>query len=517
MEFDYKTEKPLVRIGSLQAEKKMKFTAHVPFDVFNLAGDKIMYGIQDKVYEVFLEESHPAEIKPMIRLAITYDLNEAQRLVQKWEKKNLKIHLIRVGENTQVSATKYIDNREYWVLATGFSSVEDAEIQRRELDDFGSYQIFQVPEKPAKGSVNIEGFKVSDGIRLVPQEEVELPFTLHNVRVGIGFHWDHRESQKMENILEFQIDKKGLITAINVLDVEHYLASVNSSEMVPDCNLEFLKAQTVVARCTVFATAGKHHYGDPFDICADDHCQCFHGSGAIQPKSMQAAKETSGQVLLFENRICDTRYAKVCGAIAETYQNVWDDRHLPYLDKFYDGLDQRKTYQTADSEENIQSFIHSNPNVFCNPKKHKIPKHLNYARQYFRWQVEYDSDELGEIVAEKSNQNIGPIRDIIPLKRGYSGRLIYVKLVGDLGELIVGKELEIRRVLSKSHLYSSCFYVKKQTDKNEKTKKLILNGGGWGHGVGLCQVGAAIMGEEGYLSDQILRHYYEAAEIKKIY
>lgn len=517
MEFDYKTEKPLVRVGSLQSEEKISFTSRVPFDVLNLSGEKVMSGEAGRRYRVEIARSKPAEITPMIRLAIAYDHEQAQTLLRQWEEKDLSLHLIRVGENAQIRKNEYVDNREYWVLATGFSSLTEAEERRRKLTDFGSYQIFQIPVKPAVGTLLIEGNEVACGIRLLPLMESRLPFTLHDVRVGIEFHWEHREDQQMENILEFQVDKKGLLAAINVLDVEHYLASVNSSEMVPECSVEFLKAQTIVARCTVFATSGKHHYGDPFDLCADDHCQCFHGSGAIQPRSLQAAEETLGQVLVHQNRICDTRYAKVCGAIGETYQNVWDDRHLPYLDKFYDNVTQPGLDQSIISEEKIREFIASSPDVFCNPEKHHVPSHLAYAHDYFRWQVGYTPEQLGEIVASKTGSNLGSIRDIIPLKRGYSGRMIYARIVGDRGEMVVGKELEIRRVLSPAHLYSSCFYVEKECDVHGKTRFLTLRGAGWGHGVGLCQVGAAIMGEEGYSCEQILHHYYQAAELKKIY
>lgn len=516
MEFDYKTERPLVRIGSLQSEERIHFTTHSAFDAVDLSGNMIMSGKAGETFEVTIGKSKPAEIKPMIRLAIAYHHEEAEQQVKKWEKEGLNIQLIRVGENSQISKNETIDNREYWILASGFSTRDEAEKQRRELDDFGSYQLFMIPEKPAEGTLMLQGQEVQSGFRLIPQDNNPLPFTLHDVRVGIGFHWDHREDQRMENILEFQIDKKGLITAINVLDIENYLASVNSSEMVAECSLEFLKAQTTVARCTVFATANKHHYGDPFDLCADDHCQCFHGSGAIQARSIRAAKETEGQVLLFDQRICDTRYAKVCGGIGETYRNVWDDRHLPYLDQFYDGPDQRDSYQPVDSEDKIRPFIASSPPVFCNPEKHKMPAYLDYAEQYFRWQITYSPEELGKIVAEK-HANLGPILDILPLKRGSSGRLIYVKLVGENGEATIGKELEIRRVLSKSHLYSSCFYVDKKTGVDGKTTQLTVHGAGWGHGVGLCQVGAAVMGEEGYTDQQILKHYYDAAELKKIY
>ncbi len=516
MEFDYKTGRPLVRIGSLQSEKSIRFTSHAAFNMVDLSGTLIMAGKEGETYEVTIGKSRPAEIKPMIRLAIAYHNEEAGQQVKKWEKVGLNIQLLRVGENTQISKNETIDNREYWVLASGFSSPEEAENQRRELADFGSYRVFMIPEKPAEGSLILQRHEIQSGFRLIPSEDMPLPFTLHDVRVGIGFHWDHREDQQMENILEFQIDKKGLITVINVLDIEHYLASVNSSEMAADCSLEFLKAQTTVARCTVFATAGKHHYGDPFDLCADDHCQCFHGSGAIKSTSIQAAKETEGEILWFDQRICDTRYAKVCGGVGETHRNVWDDRHLPYLDQFYDGPDQRDLYEPINSEDKIRPFIASSPDVFCNPARHKMPSYLDYTEQYFRWQVIYSPEELGKIVAKKYD-DIGPILDILPLKRGYSGRLIYVKLVVENGEATIGKELEIRRVLSESHLYSSCFYVDKETDAGGKTIQLTLHGAGWGHGVGLCQVGAAVMGEEGYTDQQILKHYYAAAELKKIY
>lgn len=517
MEFDYKTDRPLVRVGSLQSEKKINFTSLVPFNVVDLSGEVLLTEKSEKSFEVSIVNSEPADLKPMIRLAISYNQTKTRQLVKKWEKSGLQVHFIQVGENTQICKDEYIDNREYWILASGFSSREEAEQRRRELQDFGSYQVFLIAEKPANGKLLIENKVVENGIRLLPIQDGQFPFILNDVRVGIGFHWDHRENQKMENILEIRIDKKGLLTAINVLDLEHYLASVNSSEMAPKCNLEFLKAQTVVARSTVFATAGKHHYGDPFDICADDHCQCFHGSGAIQPKSLQAAEESQGLILLSENRICDTRYAKVCGSIGESYQNVWDDRYLPYLDKFYDGKDSAENFQTVESEDRISDFINSDPDVFCNPQKHKVPEHLEYAHLYFRWQKSYTPEKLGEIVAEKLNKNLGPIRDIIPLKRGYSGRLIYIKLVGDFDEIVIGKELEIRRALSTSHLYSACFYIKRDINRSGEIKSLTLFGAGWGHGVGLCQVGAAIMGEEGYTCEQILKHYYEVAELKKIY
>lgn len=517
MEFDYQKERPYVRVGMIQNDPEASFEAHVPFGVFNMEGEEIFRGEPGREYSVTILDSKPARIQPMIRLAICYDIEEAEQKIQEWEPYHLNLHIIRVGENVQIGRNEYLDNREYWVLAMGFASESEAEEQRRKLPDFGSYQIVQVPEVPPEGKIKLGEHTLVNGVRLVPQEDANPTFTLHNVRVGIGFHWDHRENQHLEGILEFHIDKLGKLTAVNVVDIEHYLAGVNSSEMTPDCHLEFLKAQTVVARCTVFATAGKHHYGDPFDVCGDDHCQRYWGAGPVQPRSLQAAQETEGRLLLYENRVCDTRYAKVCGGIAEAYRNVWDDRDVPYLSVFYDGPKQGKAFQTAETEEKAQPFIHSSPDVFCNPEVHKMPQYLDYAHQYFRWKVEYDPVELGKIVAEKLGRDLGAIRDILPIKRGPSGRLIYARVVGEKDEIVLGKELEIRRVLSTSHLYSSCFYVEKKTDRHGKTTQLVLHGGGWGHGVGLCQVGAAVMAEEGYTCEEILDHYYRGAEYRKVY
>jgi SpoIID/LytB domain protein len=517
MEFNPQSNRPLVRIGILQSEKKMSFSAHGPFRMQDLSGVFKLRGEPGQQYDVSILSNKPAIIQPMIRLGIRYQEEDAQALANQWKEHDLPIQIVRTGENIRISESEYLDNREYWILASGFDSLEEAENTRRELPDFGSYQAVLIHEVSASGKILIEGNEFEQGVRLVPVEKSEFSFKLNNVRVGIGFHWDHRESQNLEGILEFRIDKKGLLTAVNVLDIERYLASVNSSEMVPDCSPEFLKAQTIAARCTVFATAGKHHYGEPFDLCADDHCQCFHGAGAIQKKSLQAALETRGQVLVHDGRVCDTRYAKICAGVGESYQNVWDNRHLEYLDKFHDSTNASTVHQTLENEEKLHTFIDSTPKVFCNPKAYPVPEYLNYGHDYFRWNVEYLPDELGEIVARKLGRDLGAIRDIIPQKRGFSGRMIYARIVGDLGESVVGKELEIRRVLSKSHLYSACFYVEKEVAASGKTEKLILRGGGWGHGVGICQVGAAVMAEQGFTCEEILNHYYKSTELKKIY
>ncbi len=517
MEFDFQTKRPLVKIGVLQFEKKMSFSSHVSFRVEDISGKVLASGEKNRKYKAMVLNTTPIASQIKIRLAICYEQEEAQKVAEDWQGKNFEIHIERVGQKIQITADKFIDNREYWVLTGEFESLEAADQFRRNLPDFGSYQIIQIAENKISGTISFAGKTINDGIRIVPLEDSRLHFTLDNVRVGIGFHWDHYESQDLEGILEFHIDKKGLLTAVNMLDIEKYLASVNSSEMTPDCNLEFLKAQTVVARCTVFATSGKHHFGDPFDLCADDHCQCFHGAGAIHEKSLQASVQTNGEILQHEGRVCDTRYAKICAGIGESYKNVWDNRHLKYLDKFVDSKNGKNLNESLDNEKNNRTFIQSSPDVFCNPDYYQIPKYLEYAHDYFRWEAAYSPEELGKIVAMKLGKNLGLIEDVIPLQRGDSGRIIYAKVKGELGETVIGKELEIRNVLSKSHLYSSCFYVEKEMDLNGNLNKIRLIGAGWGHGVGICQVGAAVMGEEGYKYNEILDHYYQNTKLSTLY
>ncbi len=517
MEFDFKTKRPLVRIGVLQFEKKMTFSSQVPFRVEDISGNVLASGEKNRKYEAMVLNTTPPASQIKIRLAICYEHEEAQKIAEDWQGKNLEIHIERVGQKIQIATNKFIDNREYWVLTGEFESYETADQVRRNLPDFGSYQIIQVAENKISGTISFEGKTIKDGIRIVPLGNSKLHFTLDNVRVGIGFHWDHRESQDLEGILEFHIDKKGLLTAVNVLDIEKYLASVNSSEMTPDCNLEFLKAQTVVARCTVFATSGKHHFEDPFDLCADDHCQCFHGAGVIYEKSLQASVQTRGEILQHEGRVCDTRYAKICAGIGESYKNVWDNRHIKYLDKFVDSQNGKNLNEILDNEKNIRTFIQSSHDVFCNPDYYQIPNYLEYAHDYYRWEAEYSPEEFGRIVAMKLGKDLGPIEDVIPLQRGDSGRIIYAKVIGELGEAVIGKELEIRNVLSKTHLYSSCFYVEKEMDSNGNLNQIRLKGAGWGHGVGICQVGAAVMGEEGYKYSEILNHYYQNTKLSALY
>lgn len=368
-------------------------------------------------------------------------------------------------------------------------------------------------------------------------------FTIKDVVIGINFHWERKEDQEFQGALKLIVENN-MITAINIIKVEDYLTSVISSEMSATASLELLKAHAVISRSWLLAQIEKNkeiissntqyttfteseeeriRWYDRedhtnFDVCADDHCQRYQGITRTYSNIevvKKAIKETRGQVLKSENKICDARFSKCCGGIAEEFQNNWEDVKFPYLVKL---RDDDKTQDIPDLTQESESlkWIQTRPSAFCNTKDKKILEQVlnNYDQEttdFYRWQVVYSQKELSELAYKRSGIDFGTIEELIPVERGTSGRLIKLKIVGSKKTMTIGKELEIRRTLSTSHLYSSAFIIDKKDDK------FILTGAGWGHGVGLCQIGAAVMGEKGYLYDQILLHYYVGATIENLY
>ena len=352
-------------------------------------------------------------------------------------------------------------------------------------------------------------------LTFTPQDD-DASFSLHDVTIGVNFHWERKETQVFCGTLRLVVEADKIV-AINELPVERYLTSVISSEMSATASLEFLKAHAVISRSWLLAQMAKRQRQEKggasffsfikkddelirwydrddhtiFDVCADDHCQRYQGiTKQSSPAVEQAILATRGQILAYEDEICDTRFSKCCGGQTEEFQYCWEDTPKPYLVSFHD--------------------------PYCNTNdKHILSQVLNDFDQetpdFYRWTVEYTQDELSELVNRKLKDDFGTITDLIPLERGKSGRIWKLKIVGSKKSFTIGKELEIRRALSETHLYSSAFEVEKQGDR------FILHGSGWGHGVGLCQIGAAVMGEQGKTYDEILLFYYRNATIKQLY
>ena len=371
----------------------------------------------------------------------------------------------------------------------------------------------------------------------------EASFMLKEVTIGINFHWERKEDQRFQGALKLIVENNE-ITAINILKIEDYLTSVISSEMSATASLELLKAHAVISRSWLLAqieknkeiVANKEKYTTftetedeiirwydredhlNFDVCADDHCQRYQGitrASANIEIVREAILKTRGQVLMSETKICDARFSKCCGGVVEEFQNCWEDIKYPYLVKLRDSENSTDIPGLTIEQESVK-WIEARPAAFCNTQDKKILGQVlnNYDQEttdFYRWQVTYSQDEISTLVHKRSGIDFGTIHELIPIERGTSGRLIKLKIVGSKKTMIIGKELEIRRTLSTSHLYSSAFII----DKTDNS--FTLTGAGWGHGVGLCQIGAAVMGEEGYSYDKILLHYYVGARIEKSY
>ncbi|MGQ9646361.1 MAG: SpoIID/LytB domain-containing protein [Thermodesulfobacteriota bacterium] len=363
-------------------------------------------------------------------------------------------------------------------------------------------------------------------------------FSLFSVCVGNRFHWEKKEDQNFRGDLILKVRKNDTITVINEISLEDYLASVISSEVNPAAPVEFLKAHTILSRSWFLAGLTKEKRAteitasaekaakdevvrwydrqehDLFDVCADDHCQRYHGiTKVVAEHAQEAIRETHGRVITYKDKICDARYSKACGGLTEEFGTAWDDQKVSYLVSTSDASVSRHPITT---EKEASSWILSNPEAYCNTRDERLLEKIllevdRETKTFFRWRVEYSRTELEEILREKSDFDFGTLKDIVPLQRGPSGRISRLRIVGSKRSMIVGKELEIRRWLSPTHLYSSAFVV------SFEGNRVILDGAGWGHGVGFCQIGAAVMATKGFSAEEILKHYFRGVEIKKIY
>ena len=365
-------------------------------------------------------------------------------------------------------------------------------------------------------------------IELTPAESSGCSFALDDMTIGIGFHWERRERQAFLGGLRI-LTRNGGLTVINDVSIEDYVASVISSEMSALCPLELLKAHAVISRswlwypkvnpptpgssdvCVrrgdeILRWYGREAHRD-FDVCADDHCQRYQGiTKALSPAVAQAVQATAGEMLVYNGSVCDARFSKCCGGITEVYRSAWDDKDVPYLIARHDG-----DGQLPDDVE--KWILSSDAPAYCNTRNADLlaqilPGFDQETSDFYRWTVRYSPQELRELIRARLNDDVGVVLDLVPMERGPSGRIVRLYIEGRQKSIIVGKELEIRRVLSQTHLYSSAFVVQREGSD------FVLRGAGWGHGVGLCQIGAAVMASIGKKYDEILRHYYPGTSVE---
>ncbi|CEA15979.1 MAG TPA: SpoIID/LytB domain-containing protein [Fermentimonas caenicola] len=377
-------------------------------------------------------------------------------------------------------------------------------------------------------------------------------FEIKDVIIGVQFHWERKENQQFLGGLKFittGVGENKSITVINIVSLEDYLKSVISSEMSSTSSEELLKAHSIISRSWLLAQIIKNKSinkekkvyqtsietpteiirwydredHEDFDVCADDHCQRYQGITRQTTELVdRVVNETWGKVISYKGSICDARYSKCCGGIMETFENVWEPIVHPYLQgkpDNYSGI----PLPDLCIEEEAEEWIRSSPDAFCNTQNTNVLKQVlnDYDQEtadFYRWTKTYSQEELSALIYERTGIDFGEIVDLQPLERGTSGRIIKLKIIGTEKVLVIGKELEIRRALSKSHLYSSAFVVDASEENDEGIPQMfVLTGAGWGHGVGLCQIGAAMMADKGYKYKEILLHYFPGSNIKTEY
>lgn len=425
----------------------------------------------------------------------------------------------------------------------------DGEFTINSLDTVfsGAFTATYIDENTYRIRQNDDVYTIEDEVVFMPKNEDTHSFVLKDVTIGIKFHWERKEDQRFKGALKF-VPEDEKLTAINILPVEDYLVSVISSEMSATSSAELLKAHSIISRGWLLAQIKKRKIAEAserptqsvirtekelikwydsedhtkFDVCADDHCQRYQGITRASTEAVRnAVEKTKGMVLTYNNQICDARFSKSCGGVVETFENVWEPVSYPYLAKVIDNDKKPADYDLdLKKEEAAEHWIRTSPPAFCNTTDKKILSQVlnDYDQEtmdFYRWKVEYTQEKIADLINTKTGIDFGQIVDLIPVERGESGRLVRLKIFGTKNVLTIGKELEIRRTLSDSHLYSSAFVVDRHDLRGLIPQKFVLTGAGWGHGVGLCQIGAAVMGARGYNYKQILLHYFVGANIEK--
>jgi peptidoglycan hydrolase-like amidase len=389
------------------------------------------------------------------------------------------------------------------------------------------------------GGATIEG----NDIRLVPDDGS--PLTVDDIVIGVQFHWERAEPQTFRGGLRILRRTDGSLVPVNEIGLEEYLESVISSEMSAASPKELLRAHAITSRSWLvamlkrigasFGPAGWTGQGpggreivrwytredhDLYDVCADDHCQRYQGiTRVVTPEVHAAVSDTRGVLLTHGGQVCDARFHKACGGITEEFQNAWEDVRVPYLTSVSDAP---RPFPAIASEGDMAAWTGGSPPAYCNTRdpdiiRRILPSFDQETHDFFRWTVTYRRSELEEIIATRSGIDLGRLKALVPVRRGPSGRLFSLRIVGSRETVTIGKELEIRKWLSRSHLYSGAFVVEATPASDGIPAEFILRGAGWGHGVGLCQIGAAVMADRGQSADAILAHYFRGANLEKLY
>ncbi len=514
---------PIVRVNLLEGYEKVDFHIYGSFNIEDLAGNLVLSGIKSTLrWRAKLEESIPSEFSYHVLLKSFLQRENAEKLADSLSAGGHKARALEIGGIYQVNEDVVIDSRKYRTVAGEFDCAEDTSAFIEMFSEHFRARVVRFLIRPSYGKVEFfdgeyeQSGLVNDGFRLIPLTPLS-KVLVHGVKVGTGFHWENEEDRVYPGMVEIRIDNDGRLCVINEVSIDQYLKGVVPSEMPPRYPAEALKAQSIAARSDALAKLGGRHLNDPYDLCATVHCQVYSGLNHRSPLSDSAVESTAGEVLTIDNRICNTVYSSVCGGHTESKENVWNSEPESYLKGHFDSANKRIEVIDLSDEDDLKRWVDSEPPCYCNAFAHGSPPALNGSGKYFRWEEIYSRSTLESIIVKKTGADLGTFCGLEIIKRGESGRIIELEILGSVNNVRLKSELSIRRALSETTLRSSCFYVTMSYDADSIPSEIVFHGAGWGHGVGMCQVGAAVMALEGKNYRQILSHYYRGTKVKKIY
>ena len=517
------TDAPILRIGLIEGHKRIDFHLQGAYTFTDLKGKPIFRHItSDLRWRSKVEKSTPSEFVYRVLLKTYGNYQEAAHVADSLKKEGYHANIVKIGVMVRIDGDLINDSRKYRLVVGEFQSEEECEPLIQEFFEHYSPRVIRDLISLPQGNIEFYDAEydfsgsVDKGFRLIPEND-NCSVLLHGVRVGAGFHWEDSEDRAYPGIIEIRIDHDGALMAVNEISIDQYLKGVVPAEMPAYYPEEALKAQAVAARSEVLSKLGAKHSNDPYDLCAAVHCQVYSGLNRISTRSNKVVVETTGEVITYKGRVCDAVYSAVCGGHTENKAYVWNSPAEDYLEGIFDCLPVGIDYPNLQDEEELKRWIDSPPAVFCNVEANSALEALAGAVKYFRWEETYSRLELEKIIRKKTGVDIGTFFGIELLKRGVSGRLYEIEILGSRRNLIIKDELNIRRVLSDNHLKSSCFYTTIVFDQDSVPQEITFHGAGWGHGVGMCQVGAAVMALKGMNYQEILQHYYPNTILMKVY
>ena len=517
------TGTPILRIGLMTGYKRIDFHLSGVYNIEDLQGRVVLSNMEsDLRWRSKIENSDSAESTYYVLLKTFGNYKSAKSEADSLVAQGYPAKVLEIGSIIRIDDNIVNDSRKFRLIVGEYATEKECSLYVDKFYEVYNPRAIKRITKTASGKIEFYDAEfeysgtLDDGFRLIPQSE-NTSVVLHKIQIGKGFHWEDTEDRAYPGVIEIRIDSEGKLQAINEVPIDQYLKGVVPAEMPASYPFEALKAQAIAARSEVMSKLGSKHLNDPFDFCAAVHCQVYFGLTRTAGKSDEAVKETMGDVITFDGDICEAVYSSVCGGHTENKENVWNSPAESYLQGIYDIQGGNSIPLKLDNEKDLKDWIDSDHEVFCNVRHHDTPPALQGAVKYFRWEESYTRMELESIVRNKTGVDVGTIFGIEPLKRGVSGRLMEIEILGSRRNLKIKNELNIRRSLSKTHLKSSAFYVELVLDPDGIPHEFVLRGAGWGHGVGMCQVGAGVMAHLGYNYMLILEHYYTGTKIRQVY